>query len=119
MADALGTPPAPTRDLLFGDGLAFRLGPARSVELALYPDHRAVELTSPDAIVSLRRPSAARPLDEHVLFHSASARQETTLVVGRDGTASLIVQPLDPARPPPGPTDPASEPDGTGGAGAT
>lgn len=84
----------PTRDLLFGNGLTFRLGPERAVELALYPEHRAVELSTPDVIVSFRCPSDARPLEEHVLFRAPSPRQETTLVVGRDGTASLIIQPL-------------------------
>jgi hypothetical protein len=76
--------------------VAFRLGPARRVELALYPDHHAVALTSPDVVVTFRRPSALRLLEEHVLFQCDSPRQSSTLVVGRDGAASLIVQPLDP-----------------------
>ena len=61
LAAALDATPEPTEDLFFGAGTGFRLGPERATHLALYPAHGAVELTTPDLVISFRRP-AAEPL---------------------------------------------------------
>src|SRR5215218_2587710 len=90
LAAALQATPEPTADLFFGDGTAFRLGPERATHLALYPDHGAVELTTPDLIVSFRRPTEARSLEGGVLFAARSRRTRVSLTVDAAGGASLV-----------------------------
>ncbi len=102
LAAALEATPEPAADLFFGQGTAFRLGPARATHLALYPGHRAVELTTPDVVVSFRRPTETRPLQGGVLFEVRSRRTQVSLTLTPDGTASLVSEPLPAAPPSPG-----------------
>jgi hypothetical protein len=102
LAAALGTTPEPAQDLLFGAGTAFRLGSERTTYLALYPEHGAVELTTPDLVVSVRRPAAARPLEGGVLVEAQSRRTRVSLTVDAAGGISLLSDPLPAAPPSPG-----------------
>ena len=99
LAAALDAAPEPTADLIFGEGTGFRVGPERTTHLALYPAHRAVELTTPDVVVSFRRDCIARAFEGGVLFEARSRRTNLALIVAADGVASLTSTPV-PATPP-------------------
>src|SRR5215211_176830 len=102
LAEALRATPEPTADLFLGEGTAFRVGPERATHVALYPDHGAVELTTPDLIVSFRRPTEAQSLDGGVLFEARSRRTRVALTVDAAGGASLVSDPLPSTLPSPG-----------------
>src|SRR5262245_5282675 len=102
LAAALQATPEPTADLLFGDGTAFRVGPERATHLALSPAQGAVELTTPDLVVSFRRPTEARPLEGGVLFEAQSRRTRVALTVDPAGGVSLLSDPIPTTPPSPG-----------------
>jgi hypothetical protein len=102
LAVALGVQPEPTADLFFGDGTAFLLGPEGATHLALYPEHGAVELTTPDLVVSFRRAVDAQPLAGGVLFAATSRRTRISLTVDATGGISLLSDALPAVPPSPG-----------------
>jgi hypothetical protein len=77
IGEALGARPHQTADLFFGEGAGYTLGPNRTTQIALYPEHKAVEVTTPEVIITMRRPT-----------------ELTTLAVSRDGTTTLTSAPV-------------------------
>lgn len=92
----LGVHPTETRDLFFGDGASYRLGPDQTTQLALYPEHNAVEVTTNDVVVSLRKRSELTLTDEGVVFDAHSPTGSLLLFVEKDGATHLTSIPVSP-----------------------
>jgi hypothetical protein len=90
----LGAHPHETKDLFFGDGAAFRLGPDRSTHLAIYPEHQAVEVTTPDVVLTLRRPAELTIVDDGVVFEAHTPEALVSLAIGRDGSTVFSRVPI-------------------------
>src|SRR5215204_5169030 len=84
-----------TEDLLFGEGACYRLGEHENTHLSLFPDHNAVMVTTPDVVITMRRPSTLTMLDDTAFFDACTETSHTTVVVSRDGTVNVIAtQPI-------------------------
>ncbi len=85
----LGVHPEVTKDLFFGDGSAYRLGPDQTTQLAIYPEHNVAEVTTPDVVISLRKRSQLTLTDEGVVFDAHSPTGSLILCVEPDGATHL------------------------------
>ncbi len=90
----LGVHPEHTSDLFFGDGASYRLGPDKTTQLSIYPEHNAVEVTTPDVVISLRKRSELSLTDEGVVFDAHSPEGSVLLFVEKDGATHLTRIPV-------------------------
>jgi hypothetical protein len=94
VAGALGTPGAPHHDPTHGEGVAFRLGTVRPLDLELFPDAGVVRLTGGDVQVSLlRQPQGPRLAPEGLVFELPATSDGRFLSVSPTGEVTLFLVP--------------------------